>query len=255
MLALWTAAACAPDSAAKLTSLGLGPETEAALSRLRWATLHSGDRVEAGDLIVCGERDRAVLGFSKKLVVAYLGLDAEWLVPELFATVRPEEVLLAVGPKQLARIRLPRGIGTTGAHPLGFVREVTGYPVASGDARALALAFADEQELFAVRDEGKPPPGPAGVPTAPDQPRRLGVSVFPRMGPQVGVVIAEVEPRSPAERAGLVKGDRIIRVNGAAMRSFSDLKQAISSTASAEISIDFVRKGGKVEEHFTLRLD
>src|SRR5262245_42155511 len=104
-------AACGEPAAGKLDTLGVNETTRAALGRLRWAALHEGDPVDPGDLVLCGEGDQVVLAFSRKLMSAYLGIDAEALLPELFTTVNDTEVLFALPGPALMRLSIPGGIG------------------------------------------------------------------------------------------------------------------------------------------------
>jgi hypothetical protein len=250
---------CSQDAVDKLSSLPIRKDAHAALSRLRYMRLHNHDRLEPGDLILCGPRDRVVLGFSKQLVVDYLGRDSDWLIPELFTADRGEEVLLTVPPARVMRLRLPRGIGATGRHPSAWVRELAGYPVFTADLRAIALLF-DGSEVFAGREdtagraeaarrEGMP------APTMPVSAWRLGVSTLPRMGPRSGVVIATVVRGSPAERAGLQKGDRILSANGVSIGTFRELKQIIQSSAEPVLVLQVLKKKARTRQELRVELD
>src|SRR6185369_4477988 len=56
-------------------------------------------------------------------------------------------------------------------------------------------------------------------------------------------VIADVTAKSPAEKAGLQPGDRIVAVDGDAIEGYDDLKMAISIHADTPIRVDFIRNG------------
>ena len=267
------AAACAPAATDKLAELKLDDAGRAALGRLRFAHLRSGDHLLAGDLVLCGGGDRVLLGFSKTLVRDFLGRDSDWLIPELFTASNEGEVFLEVPEGQVLRLALPRGIGGTGEHPEAWVRELKGSPLFTSDARAVAMLFFDgeQEELFALRANPASPGEltrrqaeaslPASRPTLHSDSTalrtpapaivipsgatwRLGVSVFPRMGPQRGVVIASVVAGSPAAVSGLEPGDRILSVNGAAVGSFQELKRLVSDTRGAELALDVTRRRG-----------
>ncbi|MFC1610807.1 PDZ domain-containing protein [Myxococcota bacterium] len=249
--------ACGPSAEDKLASLPIRAETRSALERLRFMQLRNGDRLERGDVVLCGPRDRAALGFSKRLVVDYLGRDSGWLIPDLFA-VKADEVTLAVPPEQLLRLELPRGIGTSGRHPEAWVREVAGYPLYSSDLRAIDQLFASDgvEELFALRE---PPPDQqaevtGGAPAARKPSWTLGVSPYPRMGPRNGVVIAEVIAKSPAEKAGLLKGDRIVKVDDQAVGTFRQLKRAIRGAERPRLDLEVVRKSTRAAETVSVDL-
>jgi regulator of sigma E protease len=56
-------------------------------------------------------------------------------------------------------------------------------------------------------------------------------------------VIGKVGPGGPADRAGLRGGDRIVAVEGVAVRSFPELVEAISAQPARDIVIEFERDG------------
>jgi hypothetical protein len=250
--------ACGPDAADKLATLPMREETRAALGRLRWRQLHDHDKLRAGDILLCGIRDRALVGFSRGQVVDYLGRDSAWLLPELFSAEKGEEVLLAVPPEQLMRFELPRGIGVAAPHPEGWIREVAGYPLVSSDPRVISDLFAsgEVQELFALREEEEPT---ASVPSSADPAQtpetwRLGVRVFPRIGPRTGVVISGVLPGSPAEAAGLGKGDRIVRFAGLPVTNFRELQRALRGVKHPVVTLDVRKKMASQTSRLTLDL-
>ena len=66
--------------------------------------------------------------------------------------------------------------------------------------------------------------------------------------PDLGTpLIAEVVPDKPAARAGLVKGDRILAIEGVAMRSPGDVAQATNASPGAPIAFR-VDRGGSAQE-------
>lgn len=56
-------------------------------------------------------------------------------------------------------------------------------------------------------------------------------------------VIGEIQKDSPAAEAGLLKGDRILSVDGKEVRIFSDVKEAIVSTTATMIDFKVERSG------------
>ncbi len=56
-------------------------------------------------------------------------------------------------------------------------------------------------------------------------------------------VIGEVTPGRAASRAGLMVGDRIIRVNGEPLQGFDDLRLTITMHAGTPLKIDYIRAG------------
>lgn len=264
LIVILAAAGCSSDVADKLAPLPIRQETRAALARLRFQQLRDNDHLERGDVVLCGARDRALLGFSKKLVVGYLGRDSDWLIPELFTSEKEDEVLLAVPPKQLMRLELPRGIGAEGEHPDAWVREVAGYPLFTSDLRGIDALFesGEVRELFALRDEVEVETAAAAksvtARTAAEAKSRdnwsLGVQVFPRMGPRTGVVISDVTPGSPADATGLVRGDRIIQFGGQPVGSFRELKRAIVALEEPVVTLEILKKSNKAKIEVTVDL-
>jgi M6 family metalloprotease-like protein len=77
---------------------------------------------------------------------------------------------------------------------------------------------------------------------APGLPGFLGVHVV--QGKEGGAVIDEVQPESPAARAGLRKGDRLEELAGVAIDSVARFREALLSKAPAEdVAIRVSRKG------------
>jgi len=78
---------------------------------------------------------------------------------------------------------------------------------------------------------------------------RLGVTVCPVVGPRgdppnVGFVILEVAPGSPAAEAGLVMGDVLIAVDDEVFRRPDDLLRAVQTTSRANgLRLEFTRGG------------
>lgn len=74
----------------------------------------------------------------------------------------------------------------------------------------------------------------------------LGVTLHPvrvprRGGDAFGLVILEVEPQSPAERASLLPGDILLGTEGNSFRSLDDLAQSLAGNASRVQRLEFLR--------------
>jgi len=69
-----------------------------------------------------------------------------------------------------------------------------------------------------------------------------------------GLIVTRVESGGPAARAGLVVGDRILRVNGVDVRSVEDAQRAIYGAAVGDrLEVAFEREGKLRTVSFTLR--
>src|SRR3989449_1693302 len=61
-----------------------------------------------------------------------------------------------------------------------------------------------------------------------------------------GLVVSEVSPLGPAARAGVLKGDRIVRVNGVAVQSREDFYVELWSRCAGDLIEMTVRRGDRV---------
>ena len=64
-------------------------------------------------------------------------------------------------------------------------------------------------------------------------------------------VIGSVAPGSPAERGGIQRGDRIVRVSGREVATWEDLSIAIGTKANREVPVELVRDGRTLTVHVT----
>lgn len=70
---------------------------------------------------------------------------------------------------------------------------------------------------------------------------------------QEGALVARVNPKSPAEQAGLEASDVIVKVNGKKVRNSSDLRNKIGLLpADSEVTLDIIHKGAA--KRITVRL-
>lgn len=65
--------------------------------------------------------------------------------------------------------------------------------------------------------------------------------------PEIGDVIED----SPAARAGIEAGDRVLEVNGRAMRYFEDLEHVVQSSPGKELQLRVTRNGKQFERYVT----
>lgn len=67
-----------------------------------------------------------------------------------------------------------------------------------------------------------------------------------------GVLITTVLPKSPAEQAGLVAGDRIMAVNGQTVQQGDDLSKVLRGEAGTEVVLDVLKKTDQTRQTLTL---
>ncbi|WP_242396072.1 site-2 protease family protein [Anaeromyxobacter oryzisoli] len=140
-----------------------------------------------------------------------------------------ERGVIGVTPYYPAAVVAPATPGAAGPlEPFDLVVRAGGAPVRNaGDLdRALAKAACGPIDLTVVRESALPLPGATLARYAPLDLRAVptcagGERVVRIADPNVSTFIASVEPGSPAERAGLRRGDAIVSVNGRAVRSLA----------------------------------
>ncbi|HKQ46459.1 MAG TPA: M28 family peptidase [Phycisphaerae bacterium] len=104
-------------------------------------------------------------------------------------------------------------------------------PKFSEDTRRAQLARQDAEE-----EEGDAAPRRGRV--------RLGIMPSPD-DTESGVLVAEVSDDSPAKRAGVREGDRIVKLGDAEIESFDDLAAALSEFRRGDTTRLMVRRAGK----------
>lgn len=84
----------------------------------------------------------------------------------------------------------------------------------------------------------------------------LGVVVRPivERSRDVGLLVLEVIPNSPAENASLLIGDLLVSVNGRRIESMDDLGDAIDQSSGALLKIGFFRGDRRKEREVSVRL-
>jgi regulator of sigma E protease len=65
--------------------------------------------------------------------------------------------------------------------------------------------------------------------------------------PLVEPVIGQISPRSPAERAGLLSGDRVLAVNGTPVRQWEQMPSEIQKGLGAQLKLDVERNGQRLQ--------
>lgn len=85
------------------------------------------------------------------------------------------------------------------------------------------------------------------------QPVRLPEAIARQLGQETGLLVAGVEPDSPADRAGLLLGDTIVTLDGAAVRHHADLlAQLNGDRVNTAVTIRLVRSGQVQDKEVTV---
>lgn len=80
------------------------------------------------------------------------------------------------------------------------------------------------------------------------QPVRLPATLEQQLGQETGLLLAAVEPGSPAEQGGLLLGDTIVSLEGSPVQQHDDLLALLSSDRVGQsVTLKIVR-GGQVQE-------
>jgi thiol-disulfide isomerase/thioredoxin len=78
------------------------------------------------------------------------------------------------------------------------------------------------------------------------KPAWLGIAMQPAAaGSGGGVLASQVTPRSPAERAGLQAGDRLVRVAGNPVATPTDVQRAVAARAPGDFLVVVYERAGK----------
>jgi len=98
----------------------------------------------------------------------------------------------------------------------------------------------EKAEASPPASEGLPASGPQATPAKPQEPPHLlGMTV------ESGLVVAEVEPDSPAAQAGLAMGDEIVSINGIPAVDAAKLRDLIHVVQGEEIILRIARNGSQ----------
>ena len=118
--------------------------------------------------------------------------------------------------------------------------------ILSVTAVSLALAAGAVGAVASTRDSGSDTPAPArqeatATPAA-EQPW-LGILAHPFPDGE-GVVVGQVVPDSPADTAGIVRGDIIVAIDATDVQDFEDLRDAIDDKAPGDkVTLSVIKDG------------
>lgn len=80
------------------------------------------------------------------------------------------------------------------------------------------------------------------------QPVRLAEALQGRAGQETGLMVMSVEANSPAEQAGLIQGDILVKLDGQALRQVDDLQSLLGSTPVGKAIPARVARGGDLQD-------
>jgi serine protease Do len=135
--------------------------------------------------------------------------------------------------------------GNSGGPLFNMNGEVVGINtaiVATGQGIGFAIPVNVAKELLIpLREKGRVVRGWLGV-----QVQRITPELAKSFGleRERGALVADVMPDTPAEKAGIERGDIIIEFNGRKIEEMNDLPRAVASTApNADVPVKLLRKG------------
>ena len=225
--------------------VGTDPRTDIALLK-----------IEAGNLtaIAFGDSDKAEVGEPVMAIGNPFGLDHSVTT----GIVSAKERYIGSGPyDDFIQTDAAVNPGNSGG-PLVDVRgAVIGINTAifSQSGGWAGIGFATPVNLAKeilphLRERGKVTRGYLGIATTPVPPEVANEAKLPSRD---GVLVAEVQPRSPAEKANLKSGDVILRYQGHDIRQPQDLSRRVAATPpGTAVKIDVVSPAGKRTVEATL---
>ncbi|MFO0957743.1 MAG: trypsin-like peptidase domain-containing protein [Isosphaeraceae bacterium] len=142
--------------------------------------------------------------------------------------------------------------GNSGGPLVNLKGEVVGINAAilaeRGGSQGLGLAISSALAKRVVESlirEGRVPRGYLGVSIddlSGEQAREM------KLPSKAGVLVREIEPGSPAEHAGLMRGDVVVRLDNAAVEDVNSLRQRTAGLAiGSEVRLDYFRNGELAE--------
>lgn len=228
--------------------------------------LPDGTRVEA-----------KLVGRDPTTDIAVLRAEANGLTPAAWAdiaNVKVGHLVLALGRPEdtvQATLGVISALGTewrtmAGGHIDTYVQtDVVMYPGFSGGplvtaggvvvgmnssslARGVSLtlpAVTLQRVAEALQTHGRIKRGFLGVSA---QPVRLPANIVETAGQETGLLIASVEPNSPAEKGGMYLGDTLIKLDGQPVRHMDDLMAMLSGDRVGKNVPASVVRGGQITE-------
>ncbi len=219
-------------------SIGIGFAIPINLAKSVVAQLGESGHVVRGWLGIAIQRLTPELGRSFNLADTHGALVASVAEgsPAMKAGIKPGDVIVEYNERQVARSDdLPRAVAET---PVG--REVPITVVREGQRltlRATIAKLAEPEQQAALEGDSKASLGLAVQPLTPALARELGLP------DRRGVVVREVKDGSPAENAGIERGDVIVEVDHHPIASVEDMKRALDKHSKGKPVLLLVHRG------------
>ncbi|MEE9385092.1 MAG: trypsin-like peptidase domain-containing protein [Nannocystaceae bacterium] len=212
--------------------IGSDPLTDIALIQL----------TDAGDLpvVAFGSSDRLAVGDWVVAVGSPMGLEQTATTGIVSAKGRGSLNLYRASYLDFLQTDAPISPGSSGGPLFNLKGQVVGINTAvNGVGQSLGFAIPASQAervINELREHGKVARGWVGI---------SGSDTIPAVGktPPPGAMVAKVHPDTPAERAGLASGDRIVKVDGKTVRDFKDFRSRIARYApDSAVKLEVVRE-------------
>ena len=138
--------------------------------------------------------------------------------------------------------------GNSGGPLLNYHGEVVGINtalIATGQGIGFAVPINIAKEILVqLKEQGKVTRGWLGVSiqdVTPEIAKSFGLKE------EVGALVSDIVPESPADKAGLKRGDVIVELNGKPVKDFHDLPRMVATMAPGDKAVFEVIRDGKEE--------
>jgi S1-C subfamily serine protease len=136
--------------------------------------------------------------------------------------------------------------GFSGGPLINVAGELLGLNTSAMRDTSLAIPIATLQRVVeSLLKHGKVRQGYLGVGA---QPVRLPAALRDQLGQETGLLIASVEPDSPADKAGLLLGDTLVGLDGQTVRHMDDLAGVLTGDRVGTAVPAKIVRGGQVQE-------
>lgn len=137
-----------------------------------------------------------------------------------------------------------------GLRVLDRVTSVEGAAVGTWDELREGVMSADATDgvaLVVERDDGR---GPVSVTVEAEADPETGVVVI-GIGSYIPPLVGDVMRGSPADRAGLMRGDRVVEINGSPIRTWYELQEIVEAGPNTELAVAWERDGIRHDARIT----